>query len=99
MVRDFLYPISNLSKYFVKIFGIILAWSLLLMLMAVTFRDGLSHTAGHCSMKLEVPKFSEFLQKFLHLTGCLKKKWDLFFDQYLDQIKLKSAGYIFHLKG
>ena len=30
---------------------------------------------------------------------CLKKKWDLFFDQYLDQIKHKSAGYIFHLKG
>ena len=32
-------------------------------------------------------------------TGCLKKKWDLFYDQYLRQIKHKSAGYIFDFKG
>ena len=63
MVRDFLYPIRNLSKYFVKIFGIILACSLLLVSMTVTFRDGLSHRAGHRSMKLQVPKFSEFQKK------------------------------------
>ena len=27
------------------------------------------------------------------------KKWDLFYDQYLHQIKHNSAGYIFYLKG
>jgi len=32
-------------------------------------------------------------------TGGLKKKWDLFYDQYLRQIKHKSAGYIFDFKG
>ena len=31
-------------------------------------------------------------------TGCLKKKWDLFYTEYLHQTKHKSAGYIFHLK-
>ena len=31
-------------------------------------------------------------------TGCLKKKSDLFYDQYLNQIAHKSAGYIFNLK-
>ena len=30
--------------------------------------------------------------------GCLKKKCDLFYDQYLPQIKHKSADCIFHLK-
>ena len=39
---------------------------------------------------------------FLHVTkctGCLKKGGgDLFYAQYLHQIKLKSAGYIFNLK-
>ena len=28
-----------------------------------------------------------------------KKKWDLFYDQYLHQIEHKSAGYTFDLKG
>ena len=32
-------------------------------------------------------------------TGCLEKKGDLFFDQYLHQIKHKSAGYISNLQG
>ena len=31
-------------------------------------------------------------------TGCLKKKGDLFYDQYFHQIKHKAAGYIFYLK-
>ena len=32
-------------------------------------------------------------------TGCLKKKWDLFYYQYIHQIKHKCAGNIFHFKG
>ena len=28
-----------------------------------------------------------------------QKKWDLFYNKYLHQIKHKSAEYIFHLKG
>ena len=32
-------------------------------------------------------------------TGCLKKKCDLFYDPYLQQIKHKYAEYIFHLNG
>ena len=32
-------------------------------------------------------------------TGCLKKKWDLFYDLYLQQIKQKYAEYTFHLNG
>ena len=33
------------------------------MSMTVTFSDGLAHTAGHRSMKLQVQEFSEFQQK------------------------------------
>ena len=40
-----------------------LACSLLLVSMTETFRDGLSHTVGNRSMKLQVRKFSEFQQK------------------------------------
>ena len=32
-------------------------------------------------------------------TGCLKNKWDLFYDQYLCQIQYKTAGYMFDFKG
>ena len=39
-----------------------------------------------------------FENMLTHCTGCLKK-WDLFFAQYLNQIKHKYAGYIFDLKG
>ena len=38
-------------------------------------------------------------KKFTKHTGCLKKKGDLFYDQYLHQIKHKSTGYTFDVKG
>ena len=34
-----------------------------------------------------------------NIQGASNKWGDLFYDQYLHQIKQKSAGYIFHLNG
>ena len=50
---------------------------------------------------LAIIMFMSGIGKFYAYNQCRvsKKKWDLFYDQYLHQIKHKSAGYIFDFKG
>ena len=49
------------------------------------------------SVKCHLRLWSQHLNEKIQSVS--KKKWDLFYDQYLHQITHKSAGKIFYLKG
>ena len=63
--------------------------------LSLNVENLVSHIPGSESTGIQNPVFSE-LDAATDCTGCLKKKWDLFYDQYLHQNKHKSAEYIYH---